>query len=191
MLYEPERFAPLTDQPWEEGRVRDAIATVVRDIDAGFEGNGLWPADIWDEYREGQPLTALYSGAAGVVWGLDALRRGGHAETSLDLAAVARLALERERADSPAKVDVHWTPGSLLDGETGILLAILRLAPDAETADELHALVLGNVDNPTDDISWGASGHAPGRITRSRTDGRSAMDRGGSRVGGRAARAAR
>ncbi len=32
-------------------------------------------------------LKNLYVGAAGVIWALDALRRRGHAETSLDLAA--------------------------------------------------------------------------------------------------------
>jgi len=158
MLYEPERFVPLTDEGWDEGRVRDLIAAVVRDVDAGFEGAAFWPADIWDEYTEGQRLTALYSGAAGVAWALDALRRAGHAETSLELATVTRRALELERADSPVSADEHWTPGSLLDGEAGILLALFRLTADAGAADELHALVLGNVDNATDDISWGAPG---------------------------------
>lgn len=156
MLYEHEQFVPLTDEPWDEGRVRDLVAAVVRDTGAAFEGDALWPADPWDEYRNGQPLTALYSGAAGVAWTLDSLRRRGFAETSLDLAGVTRRALELERADSPASVDEHWTPGSLLDGEAGILLALFRIAGDG--ADELHARVLGNVDTPTDDISWGAPG---------------------------------
>jgi lantibiotic modifying enzyme len=158
VLYEPERFEPLTDERWDEARVRDAIAAVVSDVDAAFEGDALWPADLWDEYREAQPLTALYSGASGVAWGLDALRRRSQAETSLDLAVVARRALELEHSDSPARVDEHWTPGSLLDGEAGILLALFRLTSDDAAADQLHGLVLGNVDNPTDDISWGAPG---------------------------------
>jgi hypothetical protein len=34
-------------------------------------------------------LKNLYVGAAGVIWALDAVRRRGHAETSLDLAAAA------------------------------------------------------------------------------------------------------
>jgi hypothetical protein len=93
MLYDPARFAPLTEEPWDEARVRDAIAAVAADVEAAFDPAGLWPADVWDEYREGQPLKVLYSGAAGVAWGLDMLRRGGYAETSLDLAAVARRAL--------------------------------------------------------------------------------------------------
>jgi hypothetical protein len=158
MLYEPEHFEPLTDEPWNESRVRDAIAAIVSDTDAAYDGATLWPADLWDEYREGEPLKALYSGASGVVWALDRLRRGGHAETTLDLPAIALRALELERAEPPARDDEHWSPGSLLDGETGPLLVAFRLAPDGAHADDLHALVRENADDPTDDISWGAPG---------------------------------
>ena len=158
MLHEPSRFEPLSDEPWDERRVGTAIAAVVADADAAFDPTSLWPADEWDAYREGQPLKALYSGAAGVVWALDALRRGGHAETTLDLAASALQALELERADPEARDDEHWTPGSLLDGETGPLLVAFRLTADPALADELHDLVRANSGNPTDDISWGAPG---------------------------------
>src|SRR5581483_11103890 len=158
MLHEPSRFEPLSDEPWDERRVGTAIAAVVADADAAFDPTSLWPADEWDAYREGQPLKALYSGAAGVVWALDALRRGGHAETTLDLAAIALQALELERADPEARDDEHWTPGSLLDGETGPLLVAFRLTADPALADELHDLVRANAGNPTDDISWGAPG---------------------------------
>jgi hypothetical protein len=158
VLYDPAQFEPLTDEEWDDGRVRDAIASIVAATDAALDPAALWPADPWDEYREGQPLTALYSGAAGIVWTLDALRRRGYAETSLDLHAVAVRTAERERADPPARVDEHWRPGSLLDGETGPLLVAYRLSPEPELADDLAALVRGNADNPADDISWGAPG---------------------------------
>jgi hypothetical protein len=158
MLYEPEQFEPLTGEPWDEARIRDGIAAIVADTDAAYDEATLWPADLWDEYREGEPLKALYSGASGIVWALDRLRRGGHAETTLDLRAIALRSLELERAEPPARDDVHWSPGSLLDGETGPLLAAFRLAPDGSLADDLHALVRANADDPTDDISWGAPG---------------------------------
>jgi hypothetical protein len=158
MLFNPEYFEPLTDEPWDEGRVRDAIAAIVADTDAAFDNGTLWPADVWDEYREGERLNALYSGAAGVVWALDTLRRWGYAETTLDLEAAALRAIERERMAAPARGDVHHTPASLLDGETGPLLVGFLLTRDAGLADDLESLVLGNVDNPTDDISWGAPG---------------------------------
>jgi lantibiotic modifying enzyme len=38
------------------------------------------------------------------------------------------------------------------------LLVAFRLAADPTLAEDLHALVRGNVANPTDDISWGAPG---------------------------------
>lgn len=158
MLYEPAEFEPLSDEPWDASRVRSAIAAVVEDADATFDPESLWPAHEWDEYRQGRPLKALYSGAAGVVWALDRLRRGGHAESSLDLEAAALRALELERAEPDATVDEHYRPGSLMDGETGPLLVAFRLSSDAGLADDLHALVRGNLDNPTDDVSWGAPG---------------------------------
>jgi lantibiotic modifying enzyme len=100
----------------------------------------------------------LYAGAAGVVWALDALRRGGHAETSLDLVAPALRALELERTQPDSVEDEHYRPGALFDGETGLLLVAFRLTSDQALADRLHELVRENVANPTDDISWGAPG---------------------------------
>jgi hypothetical protein len=158
VLYEPDTFERLTEAPWKEGRVREAIAAIVADADAAFDADALWPVHEWDEYREGRPAKVLYAGASGVIWALDMLRRRGHAETSLDLAAAARRALELERAEPDATDDEHYRLGSLMDGETGPLLVAARLSSDPTLADELHALLRGNVDNPTDDISWGAPG---------------------------------
>jgi lantibiotic modifying enzyme len=159
-LFEPEQFEPLIDEAWAPARIEDAIATIVSDADTASDGNALWPVHEWDAYLYSveHPLKVLYGGAAGVAWALDMLRRGGHAETSLDLVGISLQALERERAEPDATADEHYRPGSLLDGETGVLLAAFRLTSDAKLADDLHALVLGNVDTPTDDISWGAPG---------------------------------
>lgn len=158
MLYEPDQFEALTDEPWDPARVEDAIAAIVADADQAFDRDALWPVNYWDEYREGQPLKVLYSGAAGVAWALDALRRAGRAETSLDLAPIVLHALELERGAPDAVEDEHHRPGALMDGEAGIVLVAFRLTSDPSLADELHALVRGNAGNPTDDVSWGAPG---------------------------------
>jgi hypothetical protein len=158
VLYEPVEFEPLLDEPWVPARVEDAIAAIVSDADMAFGREALWPAHEWDEYHEGQPGKVLYAGAAGVIWALDALRRSGHAETSLDLGSAVLGALELERANPDAVEDEHYCPGSLLDGEAGLLLVAFRLAPAPACADDLHALVRANLANPTDDISWGAPG---------------------------------
>jgi hypothetical protein len=159
MLYEPEQFDRLIDEPWVPAHVEGAIARIVADVDAAFSLDRLWPlVNEWDEYRDGQPAKVLYTGAAGVCWALEALRRRGHAETSLDLAAAALRALELERAEPDAADDERYHPGSLLHGETGPLLVAFLLSSDAQLADDLHDLVRGNVANAKDDISWGAPG---------------------------------
>ena len=158
MLYEPAQFEPLTDELWDPALVADAIATIVADADAAFDLDALWPAHEWDGWEEPLPLKSLWVGAAGVIWALDALRRRGHAETSLDLAAAALRTLELKRAAPDFTADEHYHPAALLCGETGPLLVAFRLAPDAALADDLHVLVRANVANPTDDVNWGAPG---------------------------------
>ena len=158
LLYEPTQFEPLIDEPWAPARVHDAIAAIVADADAAFDPESLWPAHEWDGFEEPLPLKSLYAGAAGVIWALDALRRGGHAETSLDLGPAALRTLELKRAAPDFAWDDHYHPASLLSGETGPLLVAFRLTADPAHADDLHALVRDNVSNPTDDISWGAPG---------------------------------
>ena len=158
MLYEPTRFDALIDEPWIPARVEDAIAAIVADADAAFDPTALWPAHEWDAREKPQPLSGLYVGAAGVIWALDELQRRGHAESSRDLAAAVVRAVELERATPDFAADGHYRPGALMSGETGALLIAFRLTSDRALTDDVHALVRGNVDNPTDDISWGAPG---------------------------------
>jgi lantibiotic modifying enzyme len=158
VLYDRAQFEPLIDEPWVPARVEDAIAAIVSDAEGAFDADALWPAHEWDGWEESLPLKSLYVGAAGVIWALDALRRTGHAESSLDLAAAATHTLELKRIAPDFTADEHYHPASLLCGENGPLLVAFRLASDPELADDLHALVRANVANPTDDLSWGAPG---------------------------------
>src|SRR5207248_1236871 len=158
MLHEPTRFDALINEPWVPARVEDAIAAIVADAGAAFDPTALWPAHEWDAREKSLPLSGLYVGAAGVVWALDELQRRGHAESSRDLAAAVVRAVELERATPDFSEDEHYRPGALISGDTGALLVAFRLTRDPALADDVHALVRGNVDNPTDDISWGAPG---------------------------------
>jgi hypothetical protein len=158
MLYEPTRFDALIDEPWVPARVEDAIAAIVADADAAFDPEALWPAHEWDALEKPLPLSGLWVGAAGVIWALDELQRRGHAASSLDLAAAVVRPLELERASPDFSADEHYRPPALLSGLTGAALVAFRLTSDPALADDVHALVRGNVDNPTDDISWGAPG---------------------------------
>jgi lantibiotic modifying enzyme len=158
MLYEPTRFDALIDEPWVPARVADAIAAIVADADTAFDATTLWPAEEWDARGKPLPLSGLYAGASGVIWALDELRKRGHAESSNDLAAAVMRAVALERATPDFSEDEHYRPGALISGESGALLVAFRLTSDPALADDLHALVRDNVDNPTDDISWGAPG---------------------------------
>ena len=157
-LYEPQQFEPLIDEPWAPKRIEEAIAAIVADADAAFDLEALWPAHEWDALEKPLPLSGLYVGAAGVIWALDQLQRRGRAESSRDLAAAVVRAVELERATPDFFADEHYRRGALISGETGALLVAFRLSSDAARADDVDALVRGNVDNPTDDISWGAPG---------------------------------
>jgi hypothetical protein len=162
MLYRPDSFEPLVDTPWDEGRVRDRIAEIVTDTDGALRGPKLlWRADSWDNWHATSPMKSLYVGAAGVLWGLDQLRRRAYRETTLDLAdlALRNLALFREKPDF-IKVTKLPEPreAALLTGEAGILLVAWRLAPSDELADDLFALVRANVDNEAEEVMWGSPG---------------------------------
>ena len=162
MLYRPEAFEALTDEPWSEQGVRKAIAGIVADAVDGLRGPKLmWRAHEWDGWHGTSPMKNLYVGAAGVLWALDELRRRGHAETRLDLAdlAVRTLELFRARPDFMKGMKLPTPPeSSLLCGETGILLVAWRLAPNDAFADDLYARVRENVDNEAEEVMWGTPG---------------------------------
>jgi hypothetical protein len=161
VLYDPELHEPLTDETWDEGRVRDAIGRIVADADAAFDPEQLWPAEEWDVYLATPPLKNLYVGASGVIWALDALRRRGLVETAIDLPAAAARTLElwRELPDYAQWESVPEAAASaLLTGESGPLIVAWRLAPSAALADELYARVRENVGNEAVEIMFGAPG---------------------------------
>ena len=142
----------------------------------------LWPAHEWDAQEKPLPLSGLYVGAAGVIWALDELRRRGHADSSRDLAAAVVRAVELEQATPDFFADEHYRRGALISGETGALLVAFRLTSSPTLANDVHALVRGNVDNPTDDISWGAPGTLLAALAMG-MDRRAAMAGSGPRDG--------
>jgi lantibiotic modifying enzyme len=161
MLYKPDMHEPLTDEHWDENRVRAAIRTIVEEADRAFDPDELWPADEWDLWKSPPPLKDMYAGAGGVIWALDAVRRRGYSETKLDLVAAARRALEawREQPDYEQWPGVPSRARSgLLTGETGLLLVVFKLAPSEEVADLLHTRVRENLDNEAIEVMWGAPG---------------------------------
>lgn len=161
MLYRPEAFEALTPARWRKGRVHDAIAAIVADVDDAFDDDALWPADEWDGWQTPLPLKNLYVGAAGVVWALGALRDRGFAPSRLDLSSVAWRTLQARRARPDLMIGIELpepAQASRLEGETGILTVLWLQEPDGAVADELHQLVHANVDNAADELMWGSPG---------------------------------
>jgi hypothetical protein len=161
VLYRPEDFEPLVDEPWDPDRIRAGIREIVADTDAAFRGPKLqWRADDDDRGRATSPFKTLYCGSAGVLWALVDLRERGHAETTLDLARIAHEALERQRArpDFAKELPASEHASALLTGETGLLLVAFRLAPGPDLADALQQRVRANVANETNELMWGSPG---------------------------------
>jgi hypothetical protein len=161
VLYRPEAFERLTNESWDERRVRDAIREIVADAEASFDPVTLWPAHEWDSWHTPVPLKGLYVGAAGVIFALDLLRRRGLAETRIDLPCAAERALGawRDAPDFIAGLQLP-TPAAagLFSGESGILVVAWRLSGAAELADELLTHVRQNAENPANEVMWGAPG---------------------------------
>ena len=161
MLYRPEDFEPVTEE-WNEGRVRAAITRIVADTDEAHRRQPLWPAPADTPVEPGRPEPTLYAGAPGVVWALDQLQRRGHAETTLDPAAVAVEALVAWREAPvvfPDYEDLPQRESSLLAGEAGVLLVAWMLTGRTQLADDLHERVRANVDaDDIDELMWGTAG---------------------------------
>jgi hypothetical protein len=161
VLYDPGAFEQLTDEPWDEIRIRAGIQRLVSEADEAYGPDRFWPAHEWDAWIKPLPLKSLYAGAAGIVWALGALQRRGHAATKLDLAAIALRAVELARTEAHGVDDVPLPSNavsSLLCGETGPLVVAWRLAPSADLADALLARVRENADNEACELLWGSPG---------------------------------
>jgi hypothetical protein len=159
-LYDAAAHEPLTDVPWDEGLVRHAIGEIVADAEGALRDGG-WPNHPLDDDVPGEPLpettSALYLGAAGMVWALNSLG------TSLDVWALAAQALERYREQPDFGGFV--APG-LWAGESGIMV-VAKVVGGTFNPDELRGLIRGNVRNESWELMWGS----PGTIVAAREAG--------------------
>jgi hypothetical protein len=160
VLFDPDGHEPLTDRPWSDTRVHEAIRAIAQDAEAAFDADALWPAHPRD--LDGGPLPAvasLYLGASGMIWALEELARAGVVELRRDWTPVAAGLPERYLAapDFPEDTGGAAVP-SLWMGEAGILLVAHRLAPDRSLEDRLLECVRANAANPTWELMWGSPG---------------------------------
>ena len=86
MLFDPARHEALGDTVWDAPRAREAVRSIVHDIEQNRAAAGHWPVhplDVeGDEPRTG--FKGLYLGRAGVLWALWYLQRQGAAALGSD-----------------------------------------------------------------------------------------------------------
>jgi hypothetical protein len=141
VLYQPEAHEQLTDEEWNEERVRGAIRSIVAETEDAFD-------DGWDTR-----LRTVYSGGAGIVDALRRLSEGGLVDLRREYVSY----LERSLEEPPDFPDEN-PRGSLFFGEVGIRLALQRLAPSTENLDELSARIEENARDERRELIWGSPG---------------------------------
>jgi hypothetical protein len=156
MLYEPDRHEALRDATWDAAQAREAIGSIVRDIESSRTADGGWPLHRRDDEGD-TPATGfkgLYLGRAGVLWSLWYLQREGATELAGDPARD----IERAHAAYLADPDTGAVVPSYFLGEAGILLVWWRLTGSDEAARRLYASVRSNIPNPANEALWAAPG---------------------------------
>ena len=147
-LFRAAEHEPLVAAEWDEARVEEAIAAIVADAEAAFDGE-RWPFHPADEIDD-SPNT-IYLGVAGMAWALHDLG----STTSWGDAVVG--ALERYRREPDGGEEWAYAP-SYLGGECGIALVGYRLTGDEGLADRVHELALANLEDEWSETLYGAPG---------------------------------
>ena len=126
------RHRPLTGEPWNELAVRAAIKEIAADAIANFDPDTFWPGHPSDDgVGDGNPN--FYTGAAGVIWALDYLKRNGATGRIFDFRPALPGLLERTRAQMSTRGD-YGDLGSLLFGDLGAGLVCMMQAPSPALA---------------------------------------------------------
>jgi hypothetical protein len=154
MLFQPEAHEALAGEPWNAERARTAIASIVADVESAFDDG--WPTHPEDAVADADASTrfrTVYIGGAGVVTALHRLAQRGFSELGRDYVPYLEHSLEVE-PDFPDQ-DAER---SLWMGETGIRLALQRLAPSAAKLERLAELIAANERDERCELMWGSPG---------------------------------
>ena len=155
-MIDPSRHVPLLPAPWDSNDVRAGIEEIVADALAHFDRERFWPAHPADEGIE-DGNASFYFGAAGAIWTLDYLRRQGATQAAYDFGPSLPRLLEATRAEMSRYGD-YAKHGSLLFGDMGAALLVMRLAPSAEIAGIIEERARANTQLPIRELMWGMPG---------------------------------
>jgi Lanthionine synthetase C-like protein len=154
MLYTPQSHEQIEPRPWDPDVALTTIREIAADCEASFE-SPYWPVHPRDDDGTG-PYTTLYEGPSGVIYALELLAGRGLVDTTRDYVPVLEQLVEVYRAKPDSEQWSH--PPSLLSGQTGILLALYRMAPSPQIAERIAELVAANVADTHFEFLWGSPG---------------------------------
>jgi len=147
-LFRPSEHEPLAGGEWSDERVEQAIAAIVADAEAAFDGT-RWPWHPGDGEEE-WGFSDVYIGGAGVIWALSEL-----GSTGWEDAAVSFIDHYRARPspwdEEPVETSYHF-------GELGIALVAFRSTRDSGIADRIQELVVASLDSEANEVMYGAPG---------------------------------
>jgi hypothetical protein len=155
-MIDASRHVPLRDIAWSADEASVAIREIVADALAHFDPVAFWPVHPQDdESKDGH--SSVYIGAAGMIWALDYLQRTGAAQVPYDFRPHLDRLLAATRAEM-ADYGLYSNVGSLLLGDLGTALVLMRLAPSAATHAVVEARARTNTDLPVRELMWGMPG---------------------------------
>ena len=155
-MIEQARHVPLLSRPWDPKEAAKAIDEIVADALGHFDRERFWPAHARDDgLKDGH--SSIYFGAAGVIWGLEHLSRVGATMVEFDFRPYLPRLLDRTKAEMATYKD-YASNGSLLFGDLGIALLIMRLEPSSTLADLIQMRANANSELPIRELMWGLPG---------------------------------
>jgi hypothetical protein len=154
-MIDQSRHVALRPTPWASNEVSAAIDEIISDALAQFYPERFWPAHPLDDVKDGH--SSVYMGAAGMIWALDYLSRVGATKTRFNFGPSLAHLLERTKAEMP-DYDDYSDLGSLLFGDLGTALVIMRLSPSTAVADIVEMRARANTRLPVRELMWGMPG---------------------------------
>ncbi len=150
------RHVPLRSSPWDPGAAKEAIAEIAADALNNFGHDRFWPAHPLDDWtRDGH--SSIYMGAAGVIWALERLRRVGAITRGFDFRTYLPQLLAKTQVEMATYKD-YAVNGSLLFGDMGAALLVMRLAPSSTMAELVYTRANANTQLPIRELMWGMAG---------------------------------
>jgi hypothetical protein len=145
-LFRPSEHERLLTAEWDGARVEEAIAVIVADAEAAFDG-ARWPWHPLDGEDDGS--SGIYLGGAGMIWALHELGSTGWEDAAMAV-------VDRCRTEVALFGRAYET--SYIFGECGIVLVAYRLTGDAGLADRVLELVLAEPASETNEVMAGTPG---------------------------------